>query len=239
MLVSLKELAASLGASYSPRAASYVLPPCRTEELRSEIAALLRTLQAKRPVERDSQLPRLENLANECCGNLLLPDSKRDAGVTPKKHQRSTRETQTGSHLLLQNTRTQNIPSPHPPAHLDEAQKPKDLPCEYGPDKLLKSTRSAFIGVIDEMRDHLLDTSRPPNPRFANGAADWNIFGFDSLAVEAAEWRGEALSLALSATDPAAARRGLEKYQRKWESSLRKWFDCEISVEWKPAQRKW
>ena len=58
---------------------------------------------------------------------------------------------------------------------------------------------------------HLHDSSRPPSPHLTNGTADWQEFAFNSLAVETATRRGEALVLTLSAIDPATALRGLEK----------------------------
>ena len=67
--------------------------------------------------------------------------------------------------------------------------------------------------------NRLLDTNRPPAPRLVNGFAEWKKFGFGSLAVEAAAWRGKVLALTLSAHDPAAARRGLERYCKKWETA--------------------
>ena len=86
------------------------------------------------------------------------------------------------------------------------------------------------------MRALLLDTNRPPNPRLANGYAEWEKFGFGSLAVEAATRRGKVLALTLSARDPTAARRGLERYHRRWEASCREWFDCEVTVDLQEAK---
>jgi hypothetical protein len=88
-----------------------------------------------------------------------------------------------------------------------------------------------FTGVIDELRDHLLGTSRPPQSHLTNGADDWQNFCFNTLAVEDARRREEQLWLTLSASDPAAARRGLAKYQRRWSESLQAWFGCAVSVE--------
>jgi predicted transcriptional regulator len=146
------------------------------------------------------------------------------------KHQRATRETQTGTHLLQEERRREEDPTPNPPRHECEMQKSKDSPDEDRTDPDLKWAQVEFTGVIKDLGVHLLDTSRPPNPRFANGAADWNEFGFNSLAVEAAEWRGETLELCLSARDPAAARRGLEKYHRTFDASLRAWYRCEVKI---------
>jgi hypothetical protein len=57
------------------------------------------------------------------------------------------------------------------------------------------------------MGKHLLDTSRP-RLRTLPKALPIEEFGFNSLAVEAAEWHGKVLTLVLSASDLAAARPG-------------------------------
>lgn len=110
-------------------------------------------------------------------------------------------------------------------------QDPKDFPNEEEPDDLLKWARASFNGVIDDMRVHLLDTSKPPNPHLANGYDEWRQFGFNSLAVKAAAMRGNVLALVLSVSDLAAARRGLDKYRRVWEASLLKWFGSKVHIE--------
>jgi hypothetical protein len=229
-LVNLKRLAVCLGAVHSNKAASYILPPEHITRLKEEVAALRLSLQGKRKSGHEPQPPDNGILTNVRCGNHFLPVSQRDAGVSPENRQRTTEETRAGSHLIPQDTRLQNNPSPHPPAHDDEAQETKNFPDEDEPHVLLKLARDRFNAVIDNMRAHLLDTSRPPNPRFANGFAEWENFGFNSLAVEAAERRGNELALVLSASDPAAARRGLERYRRTWEASIRKWFGSEVIV---------
>jgi hypothetical protein len=110
-------------------------------------------------------------------------------------------------------------------------QNPRDFPNEEEPGALLKYARNQFIGVMNDMGDHLFNSSQPPLPHLANGFADWQEFGFDSLAVEAAATRGNELMLVLSAFDLAAARRGLDKYRRTWEASLLKWFGGKVQIE--------
>jgi hypothetical protein len=229
-LVDLKKLAASLGASHDRRRSSFVLPPKRIEELRGRVAVLLTAMQKKSKPGRTTEVPERADSGHCGCANLFLLDSKRDASVSPKNQQRSSEEMQTGSYLLLQNTSLQNIPSPNPPSQDSEAQKDKDSPDEDQPDEPLKSARRALTGVMNDMRAHLLDTSRPPVPHLANGAAEWDKFGLNSLALEAAAWRGKVLVLTLSAHDPAAARSGLERYRKKWDAALRKWYECEVDV---------
>jgi hypothetical protein len=111
-----------------------------------------------------------------------------------------------------------------------KAEEDKDSPDEDEPDELLKCARRIFTGVMNELEDDLFNASRPPARHLANGFADWQQFGFRSLAVEAAAWHGEVLMLVLSASDPAAARRGLERYRKQWKVALRKWYECEVDV---------
>ncbi len=82
---------------------------------------------------------------------------------------------------------------------------------------------------MHDMRARLLDTSRPPNPRYASGFAEWEKFGFGSLAVEQAARRGNVLALTLSAREPAA-HEGL-KYHRTREQSLCTRYGCKVQWE--------
>jgi hypothetical protein len=142
-------------------------------------------------------------------------------------HKCCTRETQTDTHLLREEQRIENVPSPTPSQDCQRL-KPEDLSIEDAPKDILKSARSAFVGVMDDMGDHLLSTSRPPVSRLVNGSVDWQ--DLNSLAVVATSWRGEVLVLVLCAKEPAAAERLLKKYSRIWNASLRKWFGCEVEV---------
>jgi hypothetical protein len=238
-LVNLKTLAVSLGASYSRKVASYVLTPSRTEELSGQIAALLNTMQVVNKAGQGSQIASRENLANSISTPLFLQDSKRDAGVSPEIRQRSTRETQTGSHLIQQEIKNEKSPTPTPtPNGSGKAEEDKDSPDEDEPDPLLKWAVAQFTGVIDDLRKRLLDTSRPPTPHLANDAADWEEFGFNSLAVEAAAWHDGTLELTFSASDPETARRGLKKYHRTFDASLRTWYGCEVKIALVKAERR-
>ncbi len=117
------------------------------------------------------------------CGNLLFTVSQRNARVSLTTRQSSTRETQTGNHLLKEE-RIERSPSPTP-SHDGEAQKNKDSPDEEEPDPLLRWARIKITGVMKDMVSHLLDTSKPQKRRFANGFGEWEKFGLNSLAVEA------------------------------------------------------
>jgi len=91
---------------------------------------------------------------------------------------------------------------------------------------------------MDDLGDNLFKTNRPLNPGFANGAADWKEFGFNSLAVDGVTRRGEALALTLSASDPELTRRGLEKYHRTFDASLRSWYGCPVQIDLVKAHRQ-
>jgi hypothetical protein len=169
--------------------------------------------------------------ALRACGEPSVRVSQRNTGVSPEKHQRTTRETQTGTHLLGEEVRSKESPTPTPTPEVHcKAEEDKDSPDEDEPDELLKCARRIFTGVMNELEDDLFNASRPPARHLANGFADWQQFGFRSLAVEAAAWHGEVLMLVLSASDPAAARRGLERYRKQWKVALRKWYECEVDV---------
>ena len=226
-LVDSTGLAFRLGAKYHRQTLSFSLPPTVAERLKAEVAAIRERQQGKSSPEAPRGTP-------HACGNLPFRVSQRNASVSPAIRKRSARETQTEFHLLLEERRIEEAPSPTP-SHNDEAQKAKDSPDEDEPESLLLWARNPFTGVMNDMRDHLLDTKKPPAPHLTNGADDWKEFELGSLAVEAAAWCGEVLTLALSASDSAEAQRGLGKYHRKWDASLRKWYGCEVRVELRPG----
>lgn len=217
-------IANRLGAKFDSNSQTYQFPLQVSERLKSEVHAIRQRQQGK--PSRDAGSPR----AN-FCGNLKRSVSQRDAGVSPERRQRSTRETRTGTHLIQKEERTEKNPTPHPPTHDGEAQAEKADSDKDDPDGLLKWAEAVFTGPMNDLGDHLFDTSKPPNPRFKNGFQEWEDFAFGSLAVKAAEWRGAVLVLTLSASDPAAARAGLVKYRRTWEPSLRRWYRCEVRCE--------
>ena len=223
------EAALQLGAIYS--ALSFSLPTNEATRVKSEIEAIRQRQQGKLP----NPVP---NSVLNACGNRLQRVPQRNAGVSPERRELPTRETQTGFHLLQKEERTGRIPTPTPSqdGKLWKTKKPAN---EDGP--VLDSLRWArvkFNGVMKDMRDHLLNGSKPPMPRITDGYSDWEAFGFESFCVERVEPRGKAWGLVLSASDPAAARRGVEKYHRTWDESVRRWFEGEVLVELVEASRK-
>ena len=210
-----------LGATYDSGTHSYSLPPQVAQRLISEVKAIREKQQGKKPQSTPRGAPR-------SCGNRLFSDSQRNSSVSPERRQRATRETQTGSHLIREEGRNEEVPSPTP-SHTSEEQATKDSPDKNEPDPLLKWARAAFTGPMNDLGDHLLDTSKPPVRHLANGADEWKRF--DSLAVYAAARRGGALVLTLSARNPVAAHEGLKRYHSTWEPSLRKWYGCEVLWE--------
>ncbi len=223
-LIDSRELAISLGAQYHRETVSFSLPP----EVANRLIAQIKALRAKQQSKSPATAPRGAPYA---CGNLLPRVSQRNASVSQTRRQRSTRETQMGTHLIREEERTKETPIPTlTPNDCGNAQQDKDSPNEDEPDGLLELARAKFTGVMNDLGDHLFDTSRPPAPHLANGASEWEKFCFDSLAVEAAARRGELLVLTLSARNPAA-RAGLEKYHRTLERSLCKWYGCKVKLK--------
>lgn len=225
-LMDLKELCRKHGATERFRA-SLVLPENTCERLKRQVAALRCEIAGKRQAERcDSSEQRSGNRG----GNLESDFHQRDASVSPETRQRFAGETQTGFYQLRKKEEEKNSPSPTP-SRSGKAETPKNLPIKGESDELRKQAVNRFTGVIKDMQDHLLGSNRPQAPHFTNGFDDWQKYGFDSLAVESAARRGEVLELVLSASDPAAARRGLKKYRQKWEASLHTWFGIAVQVD--------
>jgi hypothetical protein len=217
-------VAENLGASYDPGRLSWSLPPEVAQRLTDEVKQLRQRQQGKSvTTATDGVLPN--------CGNPVSTVAQRNASVSPAIRQRFTRETQRPLHLLLKEIRNEKDLTPTPSQIKEKAKATADDSSGGDSAALLKLSRDRFNGVIDDLSDHLLSTSTPSHPNLANGFNDWQRFGFRNLAVEAAAWREDLLVLVLSADDPAAARRGLEKYHRKWKASLRTWFACEVTVE--------
>lgn len=129
-LLALDKTAESLGATRS-KASKYVLHKDTSERLKAEVADLRRELQGNAPVERRAQtLPQQQSGPRSTPEqDASLPDSQRDANVTPERHQRYARETQTGPHLLKKNRKHENTlpPTPFP---IENLWKSKDVPDE-------------------------------------------------------------------------------------------------------------
>lgn len=217
------EAAKRWGAIYLSKSVSFSLAPESAKRLRASVKGL-------RAKQRGT-----------------ITTSRVDSGVSPGGHQRSirkrqraTRETQTRTHLIREEVRSEEVPTPAPPrSHDSETENDKDSPDEDEPDGLLKWARAKFTGVMNELGDYFFDTSQPPMPHLANGAAEWEDFDFGSLAVDAVVWDGETLALTLGADDPATAQLGLQKYQKRWEAALSKWYVCKVRCEIQRTTRTW
>lgn len=238
-LLDVKALAASHGAKRERKGAPFALPQSLVDRLKSDLNVLRRNQQGKSKATAFLQGKQNVEIVSRSGFHSLFSVSQRDASVSHLIRQRVTRETQEGTHLIREEVRNEEVPTPTPtPSESNAAPKDKDSADEDEPGGLLKLARAKFTGVMNDLGDHLFDSSRPPARHLANGAVDWKELGFDSLAVKAAAWRGEVLELVLSANDPAAARRGLEKYHHIWNEALGKWFDCDVHVELVQAKPK-
>lgn len=215
-------IALRLGAEYDSKSRCYRFSDEVSERLQSEVRAIRERQQGHAKGPKTAKIP---------CGNLPLRVSRRNTSVSPEKRQRATGETQAGTHLIQKEERSEKSPTPTPTPsdsgaiHTEKADSDKD-----DPDGLLRWARMRFTGVIDDMRNRLLDTSKPSIPRFRNGYQDWEEFRFGHMAIEAAEIRGVVLVLTISVPDPASAQRGLDKYRRTWDPSVRRWYDGEVRV---------
>ncbi len=225
-------VATRLGATYDSNSQSYCFPAQVSERLKAEVCAIRERQRGEAPVKtKATSVP---------CGNLRLGVSRGNTSVSPVKGQRCTGKTQMGTHLIRKEERTKDSPLPtSTPNGNGGANRAKDSPDEDEPDGLLKRSKAKFIAAINELEDYLFDTRRPSISRLKNGAQEAKDFGFASLAVETAQWSGETLVLTLSARDPAAASKGLKKYHRTCEPSLRKWYGCKVEWEIQEASRNW
>lgn len=215
-----REVALSLGAEYHKKTLSFALPPDVAQRLTSELKAL-----------HEKQQGKAARRAPGGCGNPIRDVSQRNASVSLVTHQRSASETQDAPYLLIIERTIKEDLSPTPFLTW-KTEKAKGLPGDGNAPQQedLTWARAKFDGVMKDIRSHL-DTSRPVNANLTNGYTDWQQFSLGSLAVARTSWSGEMLCLVLSASDPAAAQRGLGKYSRKWEESVRKWYGCEVQVE--------
>jgi hypothetical protein len=198
-------------------------------QLVEEVKTLRRHLAGKIESMPESQLASLQGRAQGVGGKLFLSHSQRDASVSLDARQRPAGETRKGSHLLLQDTTPQNV-SPPTPSHSEESLKGKGSSNDDKTEDLVIWARTKFTGVIDDLRGNLFETNRPQSSHLANGGADWQQFGFGSLAVEAVIERAGGIVLTISANNPAAAQAGIDKYSRRLNASLRKWYECEVEV---------
>ena len=179
---------------------------------------------------------RRSSRASQCMG--VEPSSKRLRHCFSEKRLRSSndkpacrRETQSGLHLLEEEIRTEEDPSPTP-SQRGQSQYATGLPDEDGPYPDLRWACVKFTGVIDEMRPPSRN-KQTSSSKSGERSCRLEEFGFNSLAVEAARSCGDVLVLTLSASDATATRRGLDKSSPN-RSGLGEWFQCEVRVGRKP-----
>jgi hypothetical protein len=220
-LTDLRELVKCWGATYNKRTGSCELDQLSTECLRDQVDRLRRDLQGKTDKTRSVSLS----------DSIPSPNFERDASVSPERQQCYSRETQTGSHHLIENRRQENNLSPTP-FHVGELSKSKDFPDERRIEMSLKRACDLFCGVMNEMKDHLVVAGRPQLAHLEDSYEDWRRFRFESLGVVEASESDDSVRLVLCASDTAAAQLGLAKYRKTWHSSLVRWFGCKVDVQW-------
>lgn len=220
-LTDVRGAAKKWNATYDRRSVSYSLSPEDRKRLRESVKALG---TKQRGAGRESSMP------------LGVSPVKRQR--FPKKRQRTHGETQAGPHLIQEEGRKEEGPTPTPSQNGGDPEGAKDRPDEDGPEPDLRAIRAQFTGVINEWGDAMLDTGRTPTPHLINGVADWERLGVNSWAVEAAARRSNELVLTLCADDPAAAERGLVKYRKRWDAAWLKYFSGKVEVQWVKAARR-
>ena len=220
-LTDLRELAKCWGATHNRRTGSFELSQRSMGRLKDDVNRLRRELQGKAGKMRGVGLGASPPSSH----------SERDTSVSPERHQCYARETQTGSHLLIENRRQENSLSPTP-FHIAESRKNEDIPDERRTEMSLKLACDLFCGVMGEFKNHLVNPSRPKLSHLDDGYEDWRRFGFESLGVVDVSKSGDSVRLVLCASDKSAAEAGLEKYRRTFDSSMRHWFGREVRLEW-------
>jgi DNA-binding transcriptional ArsR family regulator len=217
-LTDLRELAKLWGATYNRRTCFFELSQRSIEYLKKKVDRLRIELQGKAGKSR-----RIASSAS-----IPSPKSERDTSVSPERQQRYSRGTQTVLHLI-ENRKQENDLSPTP-FHVGEFRKDKELPDEGGTCVI---ARDLFFGVMDDLKEHLVNPGRPRFAHLDDGYEDWLRFGFGSLDVVAARGGDDGIvRLVLCSSDPSSAQAGLSKYRKAWDRSARFWFGCEVVVEW-------
>jgi len=161
------------------------------------------------------------------CRSDTLEGSLRDTRVSPQIRQPASRERKGGIHLIHKEVRREEGPTPTP-SH-KELNEPVNDPAKEQ-EWLLKTPRSAFNAIIDDLKVHILYPSTSQNRNLRNDSADWDEFGFGGWALESVVRHGSALVLTVSALDLVAAHRGFEKYKRKWALGVRDWLGCDVQI---------
>jgi len=222
-LTDLEVLGRTWGATYNQHRRRYDLPKAVKERLSDEVDQLRRSLQGK------ADKPQVDGVSS----GGLPPTRVRDTVVSPKRRARLSEETAAGSQLFKENRTQENDPSPTP-SHIGDLWKSKDLSDERTVGLSLKRFRDLFCGAMDQMKDHLVNPSRPQLSHLEDGYEEWQRFGFESLGLVAVRETGAAVRLVLSAFDPGQAEAGLEKYRATWDAAVRRWFPCKVEIELQP-----
>jgi DNA-binding transcriptional ArsR family regulator len=230
-LMDLKQLAKQWGATYNKQKATFELSCQTTDRLRAEVERLRKELQGK--IKKMSP-PTRENLSFQSAvtTRACVPagDSRRDANVSPEKHERHAGETQTLSQQIKENIRQENNLSPTP-FRSEDLTNCKGVFDEREVSTLLNRAQVLFAAAIENLKDHLVDSGRPRLSHLEDGYENWRRFRFDSLGVIGVSKTNDSFRLTLCASDAALAQAGLEKYRKTWEASMRRWFEREVHIE--------
>lgn len=232
-LSNLRQLAESMGAVPGKRTRWLALPPETAKNLKAEVIELRRRLQGKekKVATGPTQVGSPAQLQVEVSSSASMPDSKRDASVSPEGHQPHTRETQAEVQQIKENRRQENALS-LTPFRSGDLWKSKDVSDENKAASSLKCARDLFCGAMNELKHHLVDPSRPHLAHLGDGYEDWQRFGFESLGAVKATQAHDSIRLLLCASDPAVAKTGLTKYCRTWAAIALRWFGCTVTIEW-------
>lgn len=132
-LFDLKALALFHGATRERKSAPLQLPTSIADRLKARVKTIRQRQQGK---EKQCALPSGKDvgIASRSRFNPLFSVSQRDASVSHLMNHCSSRDTQTGTHLLQEELRNKEVPTPTPtPIDRGQVEKDNDLPVEDEP----------------------------------------------------------------------------------------------------------
>lgn len=213
-LADLKELAIHYGAIFDHKRSSYILSPESIVRLRSQ-TSLLTNIPVNSP-----------NLHN------TVPN--RDSGLSsrvpiqrvsvPQKGQSCPRNTEkSGAPLINKKERIQEK-TPLPPLQGGDEDTFHNIPTEA-------AMRAAWDGVLKDLHNILVNPTLPPNVDCRlRGEEDWFRYFSNLELIFDSSMTDSISSLLLRAPNPSVAQLGLDKYRRRIDNAMQKYFGRSIPI---------
>ena len=210
------EVAAALGARYTRSSVSWSLPADATLRLQLQVKAI-----------RARHQRQSANAPDSVCGNPTAGVSHRNAGVSDEARQRPAAETLAESYLYRKEVRKKEDLSPTPFQERG-ADENRTSAAEDNDKAKRKQAQDRLNGVLDDLKDHLLNTDRPTLSGLTEGYTDWTESGFRDWEAVSISQQNDCFLLSIAAPEPAAAQRGAEKYQKFLATQFEEWFGVKV-----------